>query len=188
MSTIISLFIKTIIIFLSIHLLTPIILHIFKKKRKKHKDAKDIINTIITNLVIFVTVFSGVYIVSDILSNDITIIDPPPSPSSTSSPSPTLNAPAPLTIIANWTPRFDFTDINAVITAKASVEVEFVELRAKMGSKAYDTWTMRSNNQIDWSFNASFYEHGTFEVSITAYGFLGEIATTYLEINYPNDW
>ena len=78
-----------------------------------------------------------------------------------------------------------FTDIDAVIYAVTSFEVEKVTISSSMNTESYGPWNMKSSDGIHWTFDADFYEAGDFLITIQAYSSDGQVATDQLTISYP---
>ena len=89
------------------------------------------------------------------------------------------------TVKASCTKVLTFTDKNAEINAETSFPAKEVRLTCSGNGKNYGTWNMSTKNSYDWKFDASFYETGTYLLTITAYGDNGIVASDSLEIPYP---
>jgi hypothetical protein len=139
----------------------------------------------------FITVDSGsIVIIGDgnIIGDSENSIDSNPMP--TQAPYSNLS-PANTTFVLHASYRtmpFSLTDINAIIYASTSNEADRVVMEGSKDGELQGTWQMRSDNSINWTFDANFFEVGTYLITITAFSVNGEIASDTIEIKYPDDW
>lgn len=105
-----------------------------------------------------------------------------PAPTSTLTPMPT--AKEELKVSASYTNVPAFTDVDTIIYATTSIRAAKVTLVCSAGDKYYGTWDMKTSDYINWTFNADFYEVGTFIITITAYDSGGYTSSTTLTIVY----
>ena len=110
--------------------------------------------------------------------------EPTPTPTPTPMPTPTPTAKEELKVSASYTNVPAFTDVDMIIYATTSVQAAKVTLACSSGDKYYGTWNMKTSDYMNWTFNADFYEAGTFTITITAYDSDGDTALTTLTIVY----
>lgn len=77
------------------------------------------------------------------------------------------------------------TDKNADITAFTTIEAKQVTVTAKSGIESFGPFDMKTSDYKNWTFPASFYIEGTYNVTVTAYLEDGATATDSLTVTYP---